>query len=137
MLGFDSIEAMREAFTRQRYLMDEGLGTVVFLALRLRKPLLVEGEPGVGKTELAKALATATGAPLIRLQCYEGIDVHHALYDWDYPRQMLQLRAGGASQLYSEEFLVRRPLLEALHHPGAVLLIDELDRADDEFEAFL
>ena len=137
MLGFDSIESMREAFTRQSYLMDEGLGTVVFLALRLRKPLLVEGEPGVGKTELAKALATATGAPLIRLQCYEGIDVHHALYDWDYPRQMLQLRAGGSSQLYSEEFLVRRPLLEALAEPGAVLLIDELDRADDEFEAFL
>jgi MoxR-like ATPase len=117
--------------------MDEGLATVVFLALRLGKPLLVEGEPGVGKTELAKALAAATGAPLIRLQCYEGIDVHHALYDWDYPRQLLELRAGGTAKLYSEEFLLRRPLLEALAHPGAVLLIDELDRADDEFEAFL
>ncbi|MCP9488416.1 MAG: MoxR family ATPase [Solirubrobacteraceae bacterium MAG38_C4-C5] len=137
MPGFDSIEALRDAFTRQRYLMDEGLGTVVFLALKLRRPLLVEGEPGVGKTELAKALALATDAPLIRLQCYEGIDVHHALYDWDYPRQMLHLRAGGSVPLYSEEFLVRRPLLEALAHPGAVLLIDELDRADDEFEAFL
>jgi MoxR-like ATPase len=117
--------------------VDEGLATVVFLALRLKKPLLVEGEPGVGKTELAKTLASATGAPLIRLQCYEGIDVHHALYDWDYPRQLLQLRAGGSAPLYSEEFLVRRPLLEALAEPGAVLLIDELDRADDEFEAFL
>ncbi len=137
MPGFESIEQVREAFTGQRYLMDEGLATVVFLSLRLGKPLLVEGEPGVGKTELAKALAASTGAPLIRLQCYEGIDVHHALYDWDYPRQMLQLRAGGSAQLYSEEFLVRRPLLEALAHPGSVLLIDELDRADDEFEAFL
>jgi MoxR-like ATPase len=137
MPGFDSIEQLRDAFTAQRYLMDEGLATVVFLAQRLRKPLLVEGEPGVGKTELAKALAAASGAPLIRLQCYEGIDVHHALYDWDYPRQLLQLRAGGSAPLYSEEFLVRRPLLEALAQPGSVLLIDELDRADDEFEAFL
>jgi MoxR-like ATPase len=109
----------------------------VFLALRLHRPLLVEGEPGVGKTELAKALAAASRAPLLRLQCYEGIDVHHALYDWDYPRQLLHLRAGGTTPLYSEEFLVRRPLLEALDQPGAVLLIDELDRADDEFEAFL
>jgi MoxR-like ATPase len=117
--------------------VDEGLATVVFLALRLRKPLLVEGEPGVGKTELAKALAAAQRTPLLRLQCYEGIDVHHALYDWDYPRQLLHLRAGGAGQLYSEEFLVRRPLLEALSQPNGVLLIDELDRADDEFEAFL
>ena len=137
MAGFNSIEELNAALNRQRYLVDEGLGTVVYLALRLRKPLLVEGEPGVGKTELSKALAAAMGAPLIRLQCYEGIDVHHALYDWDYPRQLLQLRAGGTAPLYSEEFLVRRPLLEALAQPGAVLLIDELDRADDEFEAFL
>ncbi len=137
MRGFSSIEELCRALTEQRYLVDEGLGTVVFLALRLRKPLLVEGEPGVGKTELAKALAAAAGAPLIRLQCYEGIDVHHALYDWDYPRQLLQLRAGGSAPLYSEEFLVRRPLLESLAQPGSVLLIDELDRADDEFEAFL
>jgi MoxR-like ATPase len=137
MPGFSSIDELRSALTNQRYLMDEGLATVVYLALRLGKPLLVEGEPGVGKTELAKALAAATGAPLIRLQCYEGIDVHHALYDWDYPRQLLELRAGGTKKLYSEEFLLRRPLLEALAHPGAVLLIDELDRADDEFEAFL
>jgi MoxR-like ATPase len=135
--AFDSIEQLREALARERYLVDDGLATVVFLALRLRKPLLVEGEPGVGKTELAKALAAAVGAPLLRLQCYEGIDVSHALYDWDYPRQLLHLRAGGSTPLYSEEFLVRRPLLEALSQPGAVLLIDELDRADDEFEAFL
>jgi MoxR-like ATPase len=137
MHGFNSIEELRGALTNQRYLVDDGLGTVVFLALKLRRPLLLEGEPGVGKTELAKALAAATGAPLIRLQCYEGIDVHHALYDWDYPRQLLQLRAGGTTQLYSAEFLLRRPLLESLAQPGAVLLIDELDRADDEFEAFL
>jgi MoxR-like ATPase len=135
--GFDSLEELREALAHQRYLADEGLATVLFLALRLRKPLLVEGEPGVGKTELAKALAAATDAPLLRLQCYEGIDVHHALYDWDYPRQLLHLRAGGSGPLYGEDFLVRRPLLEALAQPGAVLLIDELDRADDEFEAFL
>ncbi len=140
MPGFDSIDELCRALTDERYLVDEGLGTVVFLALRLRRPLLVEGEPGVGKTELAKALAAATGAPLIRLQCYEGIDVHQALYDWDYPRQLLQLRAGGSAQLYSEEFLLRRPLMQALVSDPtrpAVLLIDELDRADDEFEAFL
>jgi MoxR-like ATPase len=133
----ESIEALRDSLAREHYLVDEGLATVVFLALRVGKPLLVEGEPGVGKTELAKALAGVTGAPLLRLQCYEGIDVHHAVYDWDYPRQLLHLRAGGTSPLYSEQFLVRRPLLEALSTPGSVLLIDELDRADDEFEAFL
>jgi MoxR-like ATPase len=135
--GFDSIQDLAEALARERYLVDEGLATVVFLALRLRKPLLAEGEPGVGKTELAKALAAAAGTRLIRLQCYEGIDVSHALYDWDYPRQLLHLRAGEAGPLYSEQFLIRRPLLQALAEPGAVLLIDELDRADDEFEAFL
>ncbi len=137
MHGFNSIGQLNDALTNQRYLMEEGLATVVYLAIRLGKPLLLEGEPGVGKTELAKALATAQGVPLIRLQCYEGIDVHQALYDWDYPRQLLQLRAGSNTPLYSEEFLLRRPLLEALAQPNAVLLIDELDRADDEFEAFL
>ena len=140
MPGFDSIEALQDALARERYLVDDGLATVLFLSLRLRRPLLVEGEPGVGKTELAKALAAASGAPLLRLQCYEGIDAHHALYDWDYPRQLLHLRAGAAGELYSEQFLLRRPLLQALEsdpaHP-TVLLIDELDRADDEFEAFL
>ena len=137
MTRFGSLEALQEGLGEQRYLVDEGLATVLFLAVRLRRPLLVEGEPGVGKTELAKALAAAEGVPLLRLQCYEGIDVQHALYDWDYSRQLLHLRAGGGGQLYAEEFLVRRPLLEALARPGCVLLIDELDRADDEFEAFL
>jgi len=138
--AFESIEGLQEALARERYLVDEGLATVLFLSLRLRRPLLVEGEPGVGKTELAKALAAAAGAPLLRLQCYEGIDLHHALYDWDYPRQLLHLRAGAPGELYSEQFLLRRPLLQALESDPArpaVLLIDELDRADDEFEAFL
>src|SRR5215210_5355363 len=137
MHAFETIEELQEALAGERYLVDDGLATVVFLALRLRRPLLVEGEPGVGKTELAKALAAATGGTLLRLQCYEGIDAHHALYDWDYPRQLLHLRAGSPGELYSEQFLLRRPLLEALARPGVVLLIDELDRADDEFEAFL
>jgi MoxR-like ATPase len=137
MTAPETIDKLREALAAERYLVDEGLATVVYLALRIRRPLLVEGEPGVGKTELAKTLATATGVPLVRLQCYEGIDVHHALYDWDYQRQLLHLRAEGAEPLYSERFLLRRPLLEALSNPGCVLLIDELDRADDEFEAFL
>jgi len=114
----------------------------VFLAGELGLPLLVEGEAGVGKTEVAKALAGATGARLIRLQCHEGIDVHQALYDWDYARQLLALRAaeGGVDEgeLFSRRFLLRRPLLEALEHDGpVVLLVDEVDRADDEFEAFL
>ncbi|HET8953555.1 MAG TPA: MoxR family ATPase [Solirubrobacteraceae bacterium] len=137
MPDFEAIEELQAALAGERYLVDDGLATVLFLALRLRRPLLVEGEPGVGKTELAKALASTTGAPLLRLQCYEGVDAHHALYDWDYPRQLLHLRAGAEGELYSERFLLRRPLLEALATPGAVLLIDELDRADDEFEAFL
>ena len=132
-----SIDELRESLAAQRYLVDEGLATLVYLALRIRRPLLVEGEPGVGKTELAKALAAATNVPLLRLQCYEGIDVHHALYDWDYQRQLLHLRGEESGELYSERFLLRRPLLEALSNPGCVLLIDELDRADDEFEAFL
>jgi len=133
----ETIDDLREALAAERYLTDEGLATVVFLALQIRRPLLVEGEPGVGKTELAKALAAATDVPLVRLQCYEGIDIHHALYDWDYQRQLLHLRTEKAEPLYSERFLVRRPLLEALSSPRCVLLIDELDRADDEFEAFL
>ncbi|HSD77377.1 MAG TPA: MoxR family ATPase [Solirubrobacteraceae bacterium] len=114
----------------------------MFLAAELGQPLLLEGEAGVGKTEVAKALAAATGARLVRLQCHEGIDVHHALYDWDYARQLLALRAAEAGvdegELFSRRFLLRRPLLEALEHDGpVVLLIDEVDRADDEFEAFL
>jgi len=138
---------VHDALAGERYLADRGLATAVYLAAALEAPLLLEGEAGVGKTEVAKALAAATGARLIRLQCHEGIDVSQALYDWDYGRQLLALRAAegaGASpppargELFSREFLLRRPLLEALEHPGrAVLLIDEVDRADDEFEAFL
>ncbi len=129
------------------YLADRGLGTAALIALRLGRPLLLEGEVGVGKTELAKCLAALTGRELIRLQCYEGIDTHQALYEWDYARQMLHVRALSESALsdaetvgglYAEEFLLERPLLRAVRSGGnAVLLIDEVDRADDEFEAFL
>jgi len=134
------------------YLADEGLATAIFLSLAMGRPLLLEGEPGVGKTEVAKALSALTGGELLRLQCYEGLDASQALYEWDYPRQLLHLRAAEAAgtissdvavvenELYSERFLVRRPLLDAIsdrHHVAPVLLIDELDRADDEFEAFL
>jgi MoxR-like ATPase len=137
---FDTPEAVREALAGERYLADQGLSTAVYLAVVLEQPLLLEGEAGVGKTEVAKALAGAAGARLIRLQCHEGIDLHHALYDWDYARQLLHLRAGSTSEegLYSERFLLRRPLLEALQaSEPVVLLIDEIDRSDDEFEAFL
>jgi MoxR-like ATPase len=118
------------------------VATVLHLAITLEQPLLLEGEAGVGKTELARAWASATNARLVRLQCHEGIDVHQALYDWDHAKQLLSLRASergvAATELYSREFLVRRPLLEALEHEGpVVLLIDEVDRADDAFEAFL
>jgi MoxR-like ATPase len=126
------------------YLADRGLATAVYLAATLEQPLLLEGEAGVGKTEVARALAAATGAELIRLQCHEGIDLHHAVYDWDYGRQLLAIRSAeagreeAASDLFGRRFLLRRPLLEALEHEGpSVLLIDEIDRADDEFEAFL
>jgi MoxR-like ATPase len=140
-VSFDNPEAVREALAGERYLADRGLSVAVYLATTLEQPLLVEGEAGVGKTEVAKALSGATGARLIRLQCHEGIDLHHALYDWDYPRQLLHLRAEGSSTaeaLYSERFLLRRPLLDALQaSEPVVLLIDEIDRADDEFEAFL
>ena len=113
-MRLDSPEAVREALAGERYLADRGLSTSVFLSAALEQPLLLEGEAGVGKTEVAKALAGASDARLIRLQCHEGIDLHHALYDWDYPRQLLHLRAGGEEELYSERFLLRRPLLEAL-----------------------
>jgi len=131
----------------QSYLADRGLSTAMFLSLSLHRPLLLEGEAGVGKTEAAKALATAAGAELIRLQCYEGIDASQALYEWDYARQLLHIRAlseraaaddRAVEELFDPRFLVERPLLRALRAgPGAVLLIDEIDRADDEFEAFL
>ncbi len=137
-----TVDELTEALREQAYLADRGLATVLHLSIVLGKPLLLEGEAGVGKTELAKALAAATGARLIRLQCHEGIDVHHALYDWDYARQLLALRAaeGGIDEgeLFAPRFLLRRPLLEALEADSpVVLLIDEIDRADDEFEAFL
>jgi MoxR-like ATPase len=129
------------------YLADEGLATALYLAVALPQPLLLEGEAGVGKTEAAKALAAALDTPLIRVQCYEGIDSAEVLYEWNYPRQLLRIRlaeAGSESlteeDLFSDAYLVRRPLLRAIEHPGprpAVLLIDELDRADDDFEAFL
>jgi len=140
----ESIDAVGEALAGQGYLADRALATSVFLAHELGQPLLLEGEAGVGKTEVARAVAAATGAELIRLQCHEGIDVHHALYDWDHPRQLLALRAaeigqgGGEVDLWSERFLIRRPLMAALEAEGpVVLLIDEVDRADDAFEAFL
>src|ERR671919_3034080 len=136
---FGTTEEVAGTLAGEGYLADRALATSVYLAAALEQPLLLEGEAGVGKTEVAKALAAATGARLIRVQCHEGIDLHHALYDWDYPRQLLAARAGGdGAQLFSREYLLRRPLLEALEHEGpVVLLIDEIDRADDEFEAFL
>ena len=133
---------MSTALAGEGYLADQGLATSAYLAFALEQPLLLEGEAGVGKTEVARALASSAGARLIRLQCHEGIDLHHAVYDWDYQRQLLAIRAAEAGaearELFGAEFLIRRPLLEALEHDGpAVLLIDEVDRADDEFEAFL
>ena len=141
------IETLARKLAEVDYLVDEGLATSLFLGLRLPQPLLLEGEAGVGKTEAAKALALVLGTPLIRLQCYEGIDAAEALYEWNYPRQLLSIRladAGGSAlreeDLFGPDYLIRRPLLRALEHPGprpAVLLIDEIDRADDDFEAFL
>jgi MoxR-like ATPase len=141
------VETLAQRLAGQDYLTGEGLATALFLSLRLPQPLLLEGEAGVGKTEAAKALARALDTPLIRLQCYDGIDAAEALYEWNYPRQLLAIRLAEANQrelgeaeLFSREYLVARPLLQALEHPGprpAVLLIDEIDRADDDFEAFL
>ncbi len=141
------VETLAVRLANVDYLVDEGLATSIFLALRLPQPLLLEGEAGVGKTEAAKALAAVLQTPLIRLQCYEGIDAAEALYEWNYPRQLLSIRLAEASgtnlreeDLFGRDYLIRRPLLRALEHPGprpAVLLIDEIDRADDDFEAFL
>jgi MoxR-like ATPase len=148
----ETVDDVRVALAEHEYLADTGLATAVFLAIRLQRPLLLEGEAGVGKTEVAKVLARWTGGELVRLQCYEGIDAAQAVYEWDYSRQLLHLRAVEASggevvedELYSEKFLVKRPLLQAIAYehdaigPTAppVLLVDEVDRADDEFEAFL
>ena len=152
---FASVEELEQGLARQQYIADRGLATTLFLTLRLQKPLLLEGEAGVGKTEIAKTLAALLDVPLIRLQCYEGLDAASAIYEWDYPRQMLYLRtleATGAANsgprdqesarrdLFSEEFLLKRPLLQAIdaaHDRPPVLLIDEVDRADQELEAFL
>jgi MoxR-like ATPase len=147
-----SVEEVAARLRTTGYLCDEALATVTYLALAMRRPLLLEGEPGTGKTALAEALAESLELPLIRLQCYEGIDASQALYDWDFPRQILHLRAleavaeptGGAAaleeaekSLYDERFLLARPVLRALRESPAVLLVDEVDRSDDEFEAFL
>jgi MoxR-like ATPase len=138
-----TIEELQAALLQESYLADRGLATVLFLALTLEKPVLLEGEAGVGKTEAAKAMARALGSRLIRLQCYEGLDVAHAVYEWNYSRQLLHIRAaqeGSVSEeeLFGRAFLIRRPLLEAIESPDpVVLLIDEVDRSDDEFEAFL
>jgi MoxR-like ATPase len=141
------VETLARRLASVDYLVDEGLATAIFLGLRLPQPLLLEGEAGVGKTEAAKALAAVLDTPLVRLQCYEGIDAAEALYEWNYTRQLLSIRLADTAgrqlsedELFGAEYLVRRPLLQALEHPGprpAVLLIDEIDRADDDFEAFL
>jgi MoxR-like ATPase len=147
-MGLESIDELQTAFARQGYVADRDLSSAVWLSLALQRPLLLEGEAGVGKTEVARTRAASLGAELIRLQCYEGIDVSTALYEWDYPRQMLEIRlleargegkTAGTRNIFSEEFLIRRPLLRALepHAEPPVLLIDEVDRADEEFEAFL
>ncbi|HET8622422.1 MAG TPA: MoxR family ATPase, partial [Gemmatimonadales bacterium] len=148
MTGFDGIDQLQARFAARGYVADRDLATTLHLALALGRPVLLEGEAGVGKTEVARTLAQSLDTDLIRLQCYEGIDVNTAVYEWDYPRQMLEIRlleargeAKGAAtrDIFGEEFLIRRPLLQAIdrRERPAVLLIDEVDRADEEFEAFL
>jgi MoxR-like ATPase len=147
MSAFTSIEDTRTSLDAADYLIDDGMSMALFLAVKLGQPLLLEGEPGVGKTTAAKALAAALGTDLIRLQCYEGISASEALYEWDYPRQMLGIRLAEAGEnalasadLFTSEYLLDRPLLKAIRHVGPVppvLLIDEIDRSDDEFEALL
>ncbi|MEA2629522.1 MAG: hypothetical protein QOJ10_1982 [Chloroflexota bacterium] len=143
-----SIDEVEARLRERRYIGDRGLATSIFLALKLEKPLFIEGEAGVGKTEAAKVMADVLGARLIRLQCYEGIDLAHAVYEWNYPRQLLHIRLMDANgdkrtaerEIFSPEFLLRRPLLDAIDNDDAtppVLLIDEIDRSDEEFEAFL
>lgn len=146
---YDDIESVQEGLFKNDYIANRDLATIIYLSLKLRKPLFLEGEAGVGKTEVAKVLGKMMEVPLIRLQCYEGLDVHNAVYEWDYPRQILHLRMLEADQatraemeksLYSREFLLARPLLQAIDRRSnevPVLLIDEIDRADEEFESFL
>ena len=144
---FDSVEATARSLAKQNYIADIGLSTSLFLALKMGKALFLEGEPGVGKTEIAKVLSRLLAAPLIRLQCYEGLDINHAVYEWNYPRQLLEIQARqhnghqpATADIFTESFLLKRPLLQALDHSHSqspILLIDELDRADEEFESFL
>ena len=144
----DSIESVQELLRGQGYVSDRSLAVPIFLSLRLQRPLFLEGEAGVGKTEIARSLAQGLDTPLIRLQCYEGLDINHAVYEWNHPRQLLEIRlmeaAGSVDRadagLFNEEFLIKRPLLQAIdasHDRAPVLLIDELDRSDEEFEGFL
>ena len=144
----DSIESVQELLRGQGYVSDRSLAVPIFLSLRLQRPLFLEGEAGVGKTEIARSLAQGLNTPLIRLQCYEGLDINHAVYEWNHPRQLLEIRlmeaAGSVDRadagLFNEEFLIKRPLLQAIdasHDRAPVLLIDELDRSDEEFEGFL
>ncbi len=137
--ALDSIDAVQKALAAGAYVSDRALATSIFLAVRLEKPLLLEGESGVGKTEVAKVLAQILGAELIRLQCYEGLDANTALYEWNYPKQLLAMRLAPVRQIFTREFLIERPLLKAIdnHERPTVLLIDEVDRCDQEFEAFL
>lgn len=146
---FDSVEAIRDSLAKQNYIADVGLTTSLLLSLKMGKALFLEGEPGVGKTEIAKVLSTVLRTPLIRLQCYEGLDINHAVYEWNYPRQMLEIQAMRQQSqngdlplddIFTDKFLLKRPLLQAIdasHQQPPVLLIDELDRADEEFESFL
>jgi MoxR-like ATPase len=145
-MQFDHSDDLQQALASRNYIADRPLTTALFLALKLNKPLLLEGEAGVGKTEIAKTLTTLLGTQLIRLQCYEGLDASTAIYEWNYPRQLLQIRLAETSNgqansdIFTREFLIQRPLLQAIdasHTQAPVLLIDELDRADEEFEAFL
>jgi len=147
MPSFSSIDDIQQALQAQSYIAERGLATAIFLALKLKRPLFLEGEAGVGKTEVAKVLANLLNTELIRLQCYEGLDVHHAVYEWNYTRQMLHIRLHEArhekvadAELFGPEFLLRRPLLQAIENSrleAPVLLIDEVDRSDEEFEAYL
>jgi MoxR-like ATPase len=142
-MTIDSLEEIAETLRGEEYVSDDAVSMSLFLALKMQRPLFLEGAPGVGKTEIARVLSHAFGTELIRLQCYEGLDIHHALYEWNYPRQLLQLQAGQEADLgaiYSDEYLLKRPLLQAIdpkRASAAVLLIDEIDRADEEFESFL